>query len=479
VIEPLVRFEPGAADHDYELYDQAVDLLAGCKLALDPEQLIVLRALLARRGDGKWSYLQVGLTEPRQNGKGELLEARELVGVALVETDRLLIHSAHEYATALEAFYRMQARCEEGGIAIKRVRQAHGEQGIDFANGTRLRYRTRTRGGGRGFSCDQLSLDEDMVIPEFVVSALLPTLSARPNAQVVYSGSAVDQLTHEHGLVKARIREAGIAGKDHALAYFEWSLPYDSPEEVPVDVLEDAEAWRSVNPAMAYGRISEEFIRSVELPTLGPRGFAVERLGVGDWPATDLESGAMIHLDDWLRLEDRDSELFDPVCLAFDVSPDRNGAIAAAGRNAEGHFHVEITDSRQGTNWIAARLVGLARQHGPLVIVCDERGPGASLIHEVSEALLDVGYELELASGAQNAQACGLIVDAVRDQTLRHRGDDRITNAIRGAGTRPLGDAWSWARRHSSANISPLFAITLALWAASGAPDLSKELAIY
>jgi hypothetical protein len=38
--------------------------------------------------------------------------------------------------------------------------------------------------------------------------------------------------------------------------------------------------------------------------------------------------------------------------------------------------------------------------------------------------------------------------------------------AIHAARTRPLGDAWAWSRKNSSANISPLVSVTLALSAA-------------
>src|SRR5678815_5281921 len=75
-------------------------------------------------------------------------------------------------------------------------------------------------------------------------------------------------------------------------------------------------------------------------------------------------------------------QIGDPICLAYDVSPDRKCAIGAAGRNDDGYLHVEIVDERQGTAWLAPRLVELARKNGPVAIVTDNRGPGASLIPE-------------------------------------------------------------------------------------------------
>jgi hypothetical protein len=230
-------------------------------------------------------------------------------------------------------------------------------------------------------------------------------------------------------------------------------------------------------------RITIEHVLS-EFSSMTARAFAIERLGVGDWPATDAEAGSVIKLADWNELEDPASEIHAPICLAWDVSPDRRCSIGAGGKNADDRFHVEIVEARQGTAWLVDRLVSLVDKHGPEVVAWDSRGPGASLTAEVLEALAEIGYTEEngyvrLVTAAENAQACGLLVDAVDEKTLRHLGDARLENALRGAATRPLQDSFSWARRSSGVDISPLFAVTLALWATAGCPDTTQELAIY
>jgi hypothetical protein len=185
----------------------------------------VLAASLSERADGKWSAFEVGLVVSRQNGKGSILEARELAGLFLLG-ERLLIHSAHQFDTSLEAFSRLEsliADNDEFSSRVKKITRSHGEEGITLTNGQRVRFRTRTKGGGRGFSCDCLILDEAMILPTSSHGALLPTLSARPNPQVWYTGSAVDQNVHEHGEVLTSIRERGLKQDDPALAYFEWS----------------------------------------------------------------------------------------------------------------------------------------------------------------------------------------------------------------------------------------------------------------
>jgi hypothetical protein len=450
-----------APDYDSTLGPEAAELAASCGLILDEPQRLVLDAMLGFRSDGKFAAFEVCVIEPRQNGKGAIYEARELAGVFLLG-ERLLIHSAHEYATSLEAFYRMVALLEENTSLtrmIRRTRNAHGEQGFDFKNGARLRYRTRTRGGGRGFSADFVGLDEAMNLPEFAVAALLPTMSARENPQVFFAGSAVDQEVHEHGVMLARLRERGHAGVDPALAYFEWSLDFEHPDEVLPEVAADPEAWKLSNPALG-DRIAYEHIAK-EQRSMPPRSFAVERLGVGDWPETDPEAGLVFSRAKWKALEDGESVLADksPIVLAFDVTPDRgSGTIAVAGRRADDLAHIEIAAHRRGTGWIPEALVDIAGRNKPALIACDSASPAASLMPLLEKA----GLKVKLLTMQEYVRSCGAFFDAVEEEKLRHRGDPVLNAAIWGAATRPLVDRFAWARREAKADISPLVAVTVA-----------------
>ena len=59
---------------------EAIELCEMAGLRHDEWQQTVLLAALGVRADGKWNASAVGLNVPRQNGKGSLLEARELAG---------------------------------------------------------------------------------------------------------------------------------------------------------------------------------------------------------------------------------------------------------------------------------------------------------------------------------------------------------------------------------------------------------------
>lgn len=94
-------------------------------------------------------------------------------------------------------------------------------------------------------------------------------------------------------------------------------------------------------------------------------------------------------------------------------------------------------------------------------MVVDAAGQAGSLISELEFA----GIEVLQPSARDAAQACGQFFQAVTDsQTLRHLGDPVLSKALAGAQSRPLSDAWAWARKAASVDISPLVAVTLAAW---------------
>lgn len=445
---------------------EAIECAAVAGLYLDPWESFVLVEALGERADGKWAAFEVGLVAPRQNGKDAILEARELAGLFSFG-EKLLIHSAHEQATASEHFRRLLMLIESVPEFDQRVLKAprgKGAEAIELRGGQRIFFKTRTGGGGRGLTGDFVALNEAMILPVATTAALVPTMAARSilgNPQLWYSGSAVDQDKHEHGVVLARVRERGLAGAER-LAYFDWSIEGDDPDQVPDEVRCDIGAWGQANPGMGI-RISPEHIGNEAAGALGPREFAVERLGVGDWPRTDGEGPRGISIDAWRSRVDLASKALDPVCLMFDVTPSRShAAIAAAGRRPDGRFHVEVVDHRPGTGWVTDRLLELNTSHSPAVIGCDGASPAAALVAQITQA----GVPIEVVGAKEHAQACGVMFDAVEQDTVRHLGTQELDDAIRGAVPRPLGDAWAWSRKSSKVDISPLVAATLSLWKA-------------
>jgi hypothetical protein len=450
---------------------------------LDPWQRMVIENSFGLASDGKWASKEVAINVPRQNGKGGVLEVVELTAVftwlpEMGKSNPLVIHSAHEFITSQKHFDRVWSLVENTPELLGRVRnrrpiRSHGHEGFKTSDGCQIEFRSRSKSAGRGFSCDMLVFDEAMFLPESVMGALWPTLRARPNPQVWYAGSAVDQEVQHEGLVFTRVRDRARRGEKE-LTYFEWSLEYEHPSDVPEeDFHDEASYWKS-NPA--YGiRIFRDHFES-EVRALDRRTVAVELLGVGDYPDPSGSEQHPIPPEQWAACEQGDSVLVDPVCLAFDTSPERRTSIAAAGKNMDGYWHVEVLEKLPGTHWVPGKLVDLEARHSPLLIVCDAVGPAASIVPAIEE----VGVKVELIDATRHAEACGRMLDVVSEGQLRHRGSLDLWNAIRGAKSRPLGDRWAWSRKSSTVDISPLVAATLALSAAMSEPPATDEgIAVY
>jgi phage terminase large subunit-like protein len=267
---------------------EAVDLAKEAGITLDPWQAHVLDRSLGERGDGKWAAFEVGLIVSRQNGKGTILEARELAGLFLFG-EQLLLHSAHEFKTASDAFRRIARLIEDNRQFerhVRRIRTANGSEMIELKSGQRLRFVARSAGSGRGFTADTVILDEAYELGDAAMAALLPTLSARPNPQVWYASTAGNPLSVQLG----RIRRRGMKGADQSLAFFEWSADDgDDPA--------DPATWAKANPGMGI-RILPEYIGR-EQAALSAEAFASERLSIGNYP--DLDGGAWgtISQDAW------------------------------------------------------------------------------------------------------------------------------------------------------------------------------------
>jgi len=427
---------------------EAVELAASAGLILDDWQRHALVCALGERPDslGTWAAFEVGLVVPRQCGKGGVLEARELAGLFLFG-EQLILHSAHEFKTAAEAFRRVLAlveNCDDLRRNVKKVRTSHGDEGIELMTGQRLRFVARSTGSGRGFSGDCVILDEAYKLPQEALGALLPTLSARPNPQLWYASSA----GHRDSDVLRSLRDRGMAGDAPGLCYLEWSAD-------PATALDDPEGWAQANPALGI-RISSEHVAR-ELAAMPEAEFRRERLGI--WDDAEGESGALPS-DAWAGLFDRDSRPGDPVSFGLDVSPEGFASIAVAGSRGDGLTHVEVVEHRPGTLWVADRLADLARRWAPSTIVLDVGSPAGALLPELDAR----GLRLTKVAGREMAQASVAFAAAIHNGSIRHLDQPDLNAAVNAAKRRQVGDLWAFGRRGSFTDISPLIAASLAAW---------------
>jgi hypothetical protein len=428
---------------------------------LDPWQQLVLREALGERRDGSWAASEVGVCVPRQNGKGEIILARELAGLFLFN-EQLMIHSAHEYKTAAEGFLRLQALLENNDWLrkqVKSIRTAHGEEGIALKNGNRLRFMARTKGSGRGFSCDCLILDEAMYLGAQMMAATLPTLAARPNPQVWYLGSAGTEESSQF----MQVRQRAVDDKPGRLCYLEWSA------SVGCDPMDDDNI-RAANPALGI-RIPLEFVHS-ERSAMPEIEFARERLGI--WSYASAE--AVIDPQLWQVQADPRSAALDPVSFALTASQNRQWwTVSVAGRRRDGGRHVEVISVIRGTPGVVPRLVDLTTTWFNNGVVIDPSGVAASMI----PALESAGVEIVKPSKREVAQACGMLFDGLEAGTVWHLNQPVLSQAALAGSKRQMGDVWVWDERNKESDVSPLTGVSLALYGLVNEPEYNVLDSVY
>jgi hypothetical protein len=450
------RLESLPPADDWSQGEDAVELARQAGLVLDDWQQYVLLNALAMCGS-RWAAFEVCLIVSRQNGKGSVIEALELAALFLFDDVRLILHSAHKFDTAADAFRRILGLIEQSpdfSREVAKVIRSHGSESIELRNGKRLRFIARSAGAGRGFAADLVILDEAFNISEDAMASMLPTLSTRPNPQVWYTSTAGGPTSVQLG----RVRGRGLVGGDPSLAFFEWSVDADAYDPA------DPRDWALGNPGMGV-RISPEYI-ALERASLTAEAFATERLGVGLYPTDLADAWLVVPKDVWGGLADPGSMVRDPVALGVEmtlVAPRKQPwvSIAAAGQRADGRFGVEVVDRRLGSDWVASRLVALRKKHKPCAVIVDPAGHAGALIEGLVQAGVDVA---ESFAARDAAQAFGHFRDLVTTGRLRHRGDDRLDRSLAGATTRPLADAEAWDRRDPRVDLGPVVAASLACW---------------
>ena len=462
------------------LGDEALAFLGDLGLSYDPWQELVIREMLGVKADGKWASPDIGLVVGRQNGKSEIAVARILIGLFLIG-EPLIVYSAHQADTAEEIFRRLVGIIGDDESSnpnqwlhkyIKHVWWANGRQGIELYNGCRVKFKTRTGSGGRGFSADCLILDEAMILLHAFMAALGPTQSVRVNPQTIAMGSAGNKESEYFG----QLRRQAMIPDATDITWMEWSaeLCDDYCDEGCSDHDDpfSEETYAKSNPA--YG--IRLFHRAVEKDrrNLAYAEFVVERLSVGDWPQ-ELDEFNVIDKESWNRQgEDKTLDIEGKMVFAITTAPDRlSTAITTAGHIDKERSQVllEVTgndaavDQRAGTAWVVPRAIELWKKHKPYAFVIDTKGQAATFI----EDLRDAGVKVISPQALEYAQACAQVAVGVvgtknEKPFIYHLGQTELNMAVASVDKRPLMGLWAWKKATDASNIIALESATLAFW---------------
>ena len=421
---------------------------------------------------GRYAYSDVFVKVPRQAGK------TLLVGV-VAEHRCLSIRDARVWFTAQtgrdagdwmrdEHAPLLEAAPALAGRWVKRM--SAGAEAIRWPSlGSMFRMFPPQRDALHGKQSDLVFLDEAWAhtadTGDMLMTAIGPTQATRPGAQVwVVSAEGDDASTFLHGW-SDRAEAAVEADTGRGLCVISYGVP------AGLDAT-DPEIAARYHPAVGH-TIDAAFLVD-ELGRMGPAAFA---RSYGN-RRTGARS-AVIEPAVWAGLV---RPIAPPparrVSLGFDVDPDSaTASLAAAWRDAAGRMRVQLRAHGPGVLWLSEAVDEHYLRWSPDCLAYDPGGPAGAAADRLARA----GRALMPLSGREYAAACAAFVDTVRAGTIAHDGAGHVADAIAAADRRPVGDAWIWDRRRAGVPLSPLIALTAAVWAVDHAEPVAvkPELRVY
>lgn len=481
--EPRLSSVP---DGDVRRGDEAVAFARWCGMTLFPWQEDLLRDMCRTTGDGQWSAREVVTVVARQNGKGEVLVARELAGIYLFG-EKGIFHSAHFMDTAIDAQKRLWDVIESNEDllywweddpvtpGVPSMRTGNGKEKIVFPNGAEILFRTRTKKTGRGLSIDLLIFDECFDLPKETYSAMSKLIRARERAQAIYISSPVNREEHFHGSIFSAKRWAGVDGVDGVL-FKEWS-----PAETD-DPFEES-TWARCNPSMVDSGPGAQ-VEDIRADAVAAQrssalldAFLIETLGQGNWVPRDADLGndfvPIIDPDVWAARELMMPSRVSESCLAVDVTPDGEGvSVVAALKFKRGVFLSLAPISGFDRGDVVGSVSRTVRVNDPVAVVLDPAGQGSTLVDPLSGE----GIEPEQLNGSKVSQAYELLLALFREKKIFHDGNPRWVEALAIAEERSKNGRYRSLERFTG-DVTCLVAASEAVWGLQefGIPDEPVE----
>jgi hypothetical protein len=415
------------------------------------------RAVLAKRADGKYAATIDGVTLsiPRQVAK-TFLVGRIVVALCVLFPGLTVLWTAHHGRTSTRTFRSLQAFVKRKKVwpHVASIRTANGEQEIAFRNGSLIMFGAREQGFGRGFEeVDVEVFDEAQILTEKALEDMVAATNQAKHphgALLFYMGTPPRPVDSGEAFTAKRTK--ALSGKMRDGVYIECSADRGAN-------LDDHKQWAKANPSYPHRTPLESMLRlRANLPS--DEAWKREALGIWDEDSAGVLTG-------WTACCSRPDRIVGSPSIAVDVALDRSYAsIAVAGKRSDGRIQVELVEYAPGTAWVAQRCAEMYRTW-KVPITLAGNGTATALIPDLEA--LQVKKINQLPS-AQVAQACAAIADAVKEHSLAPLLDEAglpdpvLLAAVNGAKLR-TGESFVFTRK-GSVDISPLYAVTLARWAA-------------
>lgn len=429
------------------------------------------RAILSKRADGQYAAGIGGIVVSicRQVGKTFTVGSM-IVMLCLIVPGLKVLWTAHRTRTSDETFKSLSGMVRRKKIwpHVRAVRQANGQQEIEFTNGSRILFGAREQGFGRGFDdVDVEVFDEAQILGQKALDDMIAAMNVAPNPIYLMIGTPPKPSDPSEAFSTRRrealdIKKRQAAGEDVDADMVFVEISADRGADI-----EDRKQWRKGNPSYPHRTPESAMLRMKR--ALGDDSFRREGLGIWD---EDQAGSRAIKKDEWDALGVGEApQGVKSFAVAFSVDGSR---VAVGGsRKHDDGVHVELVAAHSGdmdsgvsslADWLAERWRDTAQ-----IVISGRAGAPA-----LEQALRERGVPsmvIWLPTTGQYLAACSTFLNAVHEKAVTHLAHEGQTALDASIGVcdkkkRAADGAWGWEATVPGGDETPVEAVSLALWAA-------------
>jgi hypothetical protein len=366
------------------------------------------------------------------------------------------------------------------------INEGMGNESIRWRTGSLIRLLSTSTSAGHSKTIHQATLDEIWHdADERREQGLRPAMITVPDAQILVCSTAG---TDESVVLNRKVetgRAATIADVGSGVAYFEWSAPDGWDPADDASYLEFMPAL-CPSPPCRCAPVGQRWRHTVTMAAIRSERNEMEApefaRAYGNIRQSRMVQG-VIAAPQWKALQDPASARVGDVAVGADVDPLREfGSVSVYGLRADGLGHGHLVDYRPGVDWLPDRLAELRDALRPIGFAMG-RGTYESLREDLADVGLSVPEDPEepargdvaVMTPTTMAAACGQMIDAVKQVSLRVRPSRPLDDSAKVGQVRQGHDTVAWSPRVSGGQIGPIVSLTVARWLHGAWGELVSE----
>lgn len=448
--------------------------------------------------DGRWAYDELVFTTQRRAGK-TTLRVPLTWHRALIRPGCSLWLTAQTRQDARDIMVddvgKLHKKAPRFLAARAKPRKSQGSEGWHFTNTSIWRVFAPGEDAMHGKASEMVDVDEGWAFEPLqgaaVEQAVAPTKLTTDGQFSVFSTMGTAKSTWFHGKVKVA-RDALAAGARERIAIVDFGVPDELVDVLRAQLEEgpDTPEWAAAIETLAhhhpaYGHTIQ---RVGAFDSVAQQLFKDPKLGgpdpvlraLGNVPTDTLVS--IIPLAAWnaRKATNWPAPQGVPMWSVTVGLDDVDAAVMAAWRIGS-TVYVDVVKHAPGASWVPDFVDDKAPEWGRPVIIGDRVGPNVETLDELQRR----GHYVHIVTATEYTGACSGFLRAVKDPgskdengedvgAIAHPGNSDLTDAVRAAGKRTIGDGgWAWSRTKSAASIAALEGATLARWGVLSVPVMA------